>query len=67
MGEVINLRQKRKEYERERKERDADANRAKFGQPKSEKELTAAERELADRKLDGSRREDDNDDEPEPA
>ena len=64
MGEVINLRQKRKEIERERKERDADANRAKFGQPKSVKDLTAAEHERAERKLDAAKRDDD--DEPEP-
>ena len=67
MGEVINLRQKRKELERDRKDRDAASNRAKFGQTKSENKLTAAERELAERKLNAVKRDDDNDDEPDPA
>ena len=67
MAEIINLRQKRKELERERKERDADTNRAKFGRTKAEKNLSAAEEDLRAKKLDGARRDDNDDDEPTPA
>lgn len=57
MAEVINLRRARKAKGRAEKERAADANRAKFGAPKSERDLARAreakaECDLEARKLD---------------
>jgi hypothetical protein len=57
MGEIVNLRRVRKEKARSAKDADAAANRAKFGTTKAERARRAAETELADRRLDGHKRE----------
>jgi len=56
MAEIVNLRRERKRRARGEAEREAADNRVKFGAPKSERELAAARRELAERALDGARR-----------
>ncbi len=53
MGEVINLRQKRKEREREAKAAVAAENRVAFGQTKTEKRVGKAKKEIEERNLDG--------------
>ena len=57
MAEIINLRQVRKTRQRDAAARTAAENRAKFGQPKAERQRTAAEAERQARQLDGARRE----------
>lgn len=59
MAEIINLNRARKARDKARKAQDAKANRAQFGRGKAEKTLTVAEREAAQRLLDGARRDDD--------
>lgn len=59
MGEIVNLRQARKERDRREKERQAAENRAAFGRSKAEKHGTEAAKKLEDRKLDGHRRDPD--------
>jgi hypothetical protein len=59
MAEIINLRQARKQKARAEKEARAEQNRITFGRTKAEKELTKAERELAQRRLDSHKRDDD--------
>jgi hypothetical protein len=56
MGEIINLRQARKERDRREKERLAAENRAAFGRTKAEKRGTEAGKKLEDSKLDGHKR-----------
>jgi hypothetical protein len=56
MGEVINLRQARKQRVRAEKDRQAAENRAAFGRSKSEKLLTEARQKQADAGLDGHKR-----------
>ena len=64
MGELVNLKRTRKAKARADVEAKAQANRIAFGRTKAEKRTTKAEREAADRKLDGHKRDDDtNDDE----
>ncbi|MGO4386869.1 DUF4169 family protein [Microvirga sp. 2YAF29] len=58
MAEIINLRQARKNKTRADKEARADQNRISFGRTKTEKELTKAERELEQRRLDSHKRDD---------
>jgi hypothetical protein len=58
MGEVVNLRQARKAKARRKAAEDASVNRAAFGRTKSEKKLTKADKEAAERKLDGHKRDD---------
>ena len=58
MAEIINLRQARKQKARAEKEARADQNRVTFGRTKAEKELTKAERELAQRRIDSHKRDD---------
>lgn len=58
MGEIVNLRQARKTQRRVEADRLAEANRRAFGRTKTEKTLTAGERVLAERRLDGHRRDD---------
>ncbi len=58
MGEVVNLRRVRKEKTRKDAEAKADANRIAFGRTKVERELSEAEKVLAERRLEGHRRED---------
>jgi len=58
MAEIINLRQARKQKARAEKEARADRNRIAFGRTKAEKELTKAEQEMAQRRLDSHKRDD---------
>jgi hypothetical protein len=58
MAEIINLRQARKHKARAEKEARADQNRISFGRTKAEKELTKAERDLANRRIDSHKRDD---------
>lgn len=58
MAEIINLRQARKQKARAEKEARADQNRTTFGRTKAEKELTKAEQDLAQRRLDSHKRDD---------
>ena len=58
MGEVVNLRQARKQKARAEKEAQAETNRAKFGRSKAEKLEGAAEKTRAEKHLDGHKRED---------
>lgn len=55
-GDVINLRLARKNKARGEAKKRAEENRAKFGRSKEEKSLSAAVKNLADRTLDGSKR-----------
>jgi hypothetical protein len=53
MGEVINLRQKRKERERDAKARVAEQNRLLSGRTKVEKTVVKAEKTRKERSLEG--------------
>ena len=55
MGEIVNLRQTRKQKARERREAEAAQNRALFGRTKGEKRLIESERALAEASLDARR------------
>jgi hypothetical protein len=55
MGEIVNLRRARKRSARAREEAAAAAKRAAFGAPKAAKRAERAERDLAERRLDGHR------------
>lgn len=57
-AEIINLRRVRKEEARASAKDAAEANRAAFGRTKAEKSVAKAEKNAAQRKLDGHRRED---------
>ncbi|HEX8901703.1 DUF4169 family protein [Vitreimonas sp.] len=59
MSEIVNLRRARKHKARAEAEANANANRIQFGRSKAEKQLTEAEKEAAERKLDGHKRNDD--------
>lgn len=59
MGEVINLRQKRKAKARGEKEKQAAGNRLAHGQTKLEKQRKKFEEERAERLLDGHKKEPD--------
>ena len=56
-AEIVNLRRKRKEKARVAKEIEASANRIAFRRTKHERELAAAERQLAERRLEAMKRE----------
>lgn len=58
MGEVVNLRVARKAKRRATEAATAAANRAAFGRTKAEKDADRAEKERAERLLDGAKRED---------
>ncbi|GIL01024.1 MAG: hypothetical protein BroJett030_09230 [Alphaproteobacteria bacterium] len=58
MGEVVNLRLARKRAARKGREHQAAANRAMHSAPAAERRRVAAERQLAEGRLDGSRRDD---------
>lgn len=62
MGDVVNLKRVRKAKARAAAEAEATAKRAAFGRKKADKRLTKAEKEAAERKLDGHRRDHDDDD-----
>jgi len=51
-GDVVNLRQFRKQKARFEKEKQAEQNRLSFGRTKSEKSLTTALNDKAERQLD---------------
>jgi len=55
-GDVVNLRQARKAKARAEKEKQAAENRARFGQPKRERDAREAAADLDTRRLDGHRR-----------
>lgn len=55
MGDVINLRQFRKDKERAEKQKAAGQNRLSFGRTKTEKNLTQARNEKAEKQLDQSK------------
>jgi len=59
MGDVVNLNRFRKAQAKARAASEAEVNRARFGRSKVEKSAQDAEREAADRALDGAKREDD--------
>ncbi len=56
MSEIVNLRQARKRAERTRKEAEAAANRIPHGRSKADRKLSAAEAEMARKRLDGAKR-----------
>jgi hypothetical protein len=58
MGEIVNLKLARKRKGREAKEVEASANRAKFGTPKAQRQLTAAKRDMEQKRLDAHKIED---------
>jgi hypothetical protein len=60
-GDIVNLRQFRKQKARAEKGKQAQANRAVFGRPRSEKERERAERAASTGFLDGHRRRPDSD------
>lgn len=55
MAEIVNLRRARKQRERAAAEQQAEQNRISFGRSKAERRLAEAERDKADRTLDGHR------------
>ena len=56
MAEIINLRRARKRKERAEKEAKAADNRLAFGRSKAERTLSEARKELAERRLDAHKR-----------
>jgi hypothetical protein len=58
MAEIINLRQARKQKARAGKEARAEQNRITFGRTIAEKDRTKAEQDLAQRRLDSHKRDD---------
>lgn len=56
MGDVINLRQARKQRDKAAASRLAEANRAKFGRTKAERLAQQAEAERLTKQVDGARR-----------
>ena len=56
MGDVINLRQARKQRDRATASRLAETNRAKFGRTKAERLAQQAEAARQDKKIEGARR-----------
>jgi hypothetical protein len=56
MGDIVSLKQTRKDKAREEKEIRAAGNRVKFGQTKAEKQKTKIESNRAARDLDGHKR-----------
>lgn len=55
MAEIVNLRQKRKQRRRDEANAAAAANRAKFGQPKAQREVEKAEAARARAEIDGKK------------
>ena len=58
MSEIVNLRRARKAKARAAAEGEAAQNRITFGRTKTEKQMAAAQRKAADKKLDGHKRHD---------
>jgi Domain of unknown function (DUF4169) len=61
MADIVNLNDRRKRRDREQRKAEAEAKRLMFGRTKSEKQRTEKERSADVRKLDGARREKDDD------
>lgn len=59
MAEIVNLRQVRKRKAKAEQDAVAEENRRKFGQTKAERNRLAAEAKLAEKHIDGHRRDDD--------
>jgi hypothetical protein len=57
VADLVNLRRFRKAKARAEADKTADANRVAFGRAKAEKTLTAAERAIEARRIDGHKRE----------
>lgn len=57
MGDIVNLKTRRKRNARAEKEKQAAANRNHFGRAKHERNKSAAERALEARRLEGHKRE----------
>lgn len=55
MGDLINLRLKRKGKARDDKDKTSKENRARFGQTKIEKKKSATEKEKVKKRLDGAK------------
>jgi hypothetical protein len=62
MAELVNLRQARKAKARVEKEKQAEANRVAHGTPKALRKLEQARTELASKRLENKRLDDDIDD-----
>ena len=58
MAEIVNLKRARKHKDRATAKAGAAENRAAFGRTKAEKKLSRAEKDAAQRKLDGHKRDD---------
>lgn len=58
MAEIVSLSKARKQKARASKEVQAEQNRVLFGRTKAEKQQQAAEKAMADKKIDGHKRED---------
>lgn len=58
MGDVVNLKRARKQKARAAAETEAAAKRLLHGQTKTAKKLSKAEKEAAERKLEGHKRDD---------
>lgn len=56
MGDVVSLKLHRKRKDRSRREEQAAENRARFGRAKDQRALTDAEKAIADKNLDGHKR-----------
>ncbi len=56
MGEIVNLRRARKDRVRAQADHQAQVNRAAFGRTRSEREASDAQRELAERRIEGHKR-----------
>jgi hypothetical protein len=61
MADIINLNQRRKRKDREAREKEAAAKRVLFGRTKGEKQRDDLEKSATIRKLDGAKRENDED------
>ena len=59
MADIVNLNDRRKRKAREQKESDASAKRLLFGRTKGEKERETKQKDAEIRKLDGAKREKD--------
>ena len=58
MAEIISLKTVRKQKARSAKDAQAEQNRISFGRTKAEKQLSAAEKALADKRIAGHQRDD---------
>lgn len=56
MADIVNLRRVRKAKARVERQEEAAGNRRLFGRTKAEKEIASAERERAERRIEGHKR-----------